>query len=63
MAIVSLGYVGLPLNLSLAQYSPAIGYDASSRHSMAWQAGENISGEVASESLITQLLKFTEART
>jgi len=33
IAIFGLGYVGLRLTLSLAQYFPAIGYDPSSQRS------------------------------
>jgi UDP-N-acetyl-D-mannosaminuronate dehydrogenase len=61
IAIVSLGYVGLPLTLSLARHFPAIGYDPNSRRSTAWRAGEDINGEFAPESLITRSLKFTES--
>lgn len=43
IAVVGLGYTGLPLALALAEYFPVIGYDVDSSKVSALAAGENLS--------------------
>jgi len=49
VAIVGLGYVGLPLALAFGRVMPTIGYDISNEKVKAYQAGFDPTGEMAKE--------------
>ena len=51
MAIIGLGYVGLPLAVSFARHRPVIGFDINQARIAALQAGEDATKEVSSEAL------------
>jgi UDP-N-acetyl-D-glucosamine/UDP-N-acetyl-D-galactosamine dehydrogenase len=51
VAVVGLGYVGLPLAVEFGKIGPTIGFDASPRKIAALRAGIDPTGEVGSEGL------------
>lgn len=51
IAVIGLGYVGLPLAVGLAGHFPTVGYDIDARRVRELQAGHDRTGEVASEDL------------
>src|SRR4051812_23355366 len=60
VAVVGLGYVGLPLALEFGRKYPTVGYDLSPGKIAAYQQGKDPAGEVASGSFNdAQQIKFT----
>lgn len=60
IAVIGLGYVGLPLAVALARHHPSvIGFDIASRRVDALRAGEDKTGEVPREALTTTRLDVT----
>jgi UDP-N-acetyl-D-galactosamine dehydrogenase len=61
VAIVGLGYVGLPLVVAFGRQFTTIGYDRSDAKIAACQRGEDPTGEVATETLSgASKLTFTD---
>jgi UDP-N-acetyl-D-galactosamine dehydrogenase len=61
IAVIGLGYVGLPLALALARHFPVIGYDASAARLKALRAGLDGTGEVEAEALGQSTLQLVDA--
>ena len=59
IAIIGLGYVGLPLAIALAQYFPVIGYDINIERVRAIQQGVDPSKELSPTSLLNSKATFT----
>lgn len=59
MAVVGLGYVGLPLALEFAKHFSVIGYDINSRNLKLLQSKIDPSGELSEESFINRDIVFT----
>jgi len=60
LAVVGLGYVGLPLAVEFGKHRPVIGFDISTRRISALQRGEDATLEVTSEELAASTyLTFT----
>jgi len=59
IAVVGLGYVGLPLACAFAKYGKVIGFDIDGRKISALKKGRDVSGEVAAVELKHKNLKFT----
>src|SRR5450756_1436154 len=51
LAVVGLGYVGLPLALEFCKYRPVVGYDISTARIAALKAGHDSTLEVRDEEL------------
>ena len=49
VAVVGLGYVGLPLAIEFGKHGPTIGYDLSQAKISAYQSQRDPTGEVAAE--------------
>ena len=59
IAVVGLGYVGLPLAVALARHGPVTGYDHDPQRVRELRAGHDRTGEVASEALGAPTLQLT----
>ena len=60
VAVVGLGYVGLPLAVEFGKHFETIGFDLSERKIEAYRAGEDLMGEVTREQFTAAaLLSFT----
>lgn len=59
IAVVGLGYVGLPLAVELAKYFPITGFDINERRVKTLQQGHDPNGEVDSEDLKKSKLTVT----
>jgi len=59
IAVVGLGYVGLPLAVALARHYPVIGFDIKAERIAELRAGNDRTGEVASADLKTSKLALT----
>ncbi len=51
VAVLGLGYVGLPLTLALARHQPTLGFDINPERVAQLQGGRDSSGEVAADEL------------
>ena len=51
IAVVGLGYVGLPLAVEFGKQGPTIGFDLSKEKVAAYQQGKDPTGEVSGEQL------------
>ena len=51
VAVVGLGYVGLPLAVALGKKLPTIGFDVNEQKLRTYRAGTDPSSEVAAEDL------------
>lgn len=60
VAVIGLGYVGLPLAVALARHFPVTGYDISTRRVGELKAGEDRTGEIAGEALRASRLVTTD---
>ena len=60
IAIIGLGYVGLPLGVALARHGPTTGYDRDALRIRELLAGRDRTGEVAAEALAASALTFTD---
>jgi UDP-N-acetyl-D-glucosamine/UDP-N-acetyl-D-galactosamine dehydrogenase len=58
IAIIGLGYVGLPLALALARHFPVVGYDSNHKRLADLEVDEDRTGEVASDTLQQSTLKY-----
>ncbi len=59
IAVIGLGYVGLPLAVSLSAHYETLGYDISTRRIDELKAGKDRTGEIPSERLATARLRCT----
>jgi UDP-N-acetyl-D-galactosamine dehydrogenase len=59
LAVIGLGYVGLPLAVALARHFPTIGFDIKSERIAELRAGHDRTGEVADEDLRQSSLALT----
>jgi UDP-N-acetyl-D-galactosamine dehydrogenase len=59
IAIIGLGYVGLPLGVALARHGPTTGYDRDAVRISELRAGRDRTGEVTPEVLATSALALT----
>ena len=59
IAVIGLGYVGLPLALALAHHGPTTGYDRDRRRIAELQDGRDRTGEVGAEELARSPLALT----
>lgn len=59
IAVIGLGYVGLPLAISLAKYFSVIGYDQQAQRIDELRRGEDRTGEVSQEALGNSTAYFT----
>jgi UDP-N-acetyl-D-galactosamine dehydrogenase len=59
VAVVGLGYVGLPLAIALARYFSVIGFDISEARVTLLNQGKDTTREVADEAMQTTTAKFT----
>ena len=60
IAVVGLGYVGLPLALVLSRHYAVVGFDISSQRIAGLKAFEDRSGEVEPATLRTTTMSFTD---
>ena len=56
IGVVGLGYVGLPLALSLAKSFPVFGYDCNRMRLNALHSNEDVTGEVSTQALRLEML-------
>lgn len=59
LAVVGLGYVGLPLAVALARHFDVIGFDVSQARIAELQSGRDRTGEVEGEALAASRLRFS----
>jgi UDP-N-acetyl-D-galactosamine dehydrogenase len=59
IAVVGLGYVGLPLAVALSRHFPVIGFDISARRVDELKSGADRTGEVAGDALKAATVDFT----
>ncbi|WP_309381809.1 nucleotide sugar dehydrogenase [Cerasicoccus frondis] len=59
IAVIGLGYVGLPLALCLARRFQVIGFDISEARIAQLKSGEDVTGEAAKEELEASKMSFT----
>lgn len=59
IAVIGLGYVGLPLAVEFARRYPVVGFDINTRRVAGLQAGHDATLEVADEDLQGTTLRFT----
>ena len=59
IAIIGLGYVGLPLAIALADHFPCLGFDIDTARIEALQKGHDCTGEISSEQLAKSSLKYS----
>ena len=64
LAVVGLGYVGLPLAAAFSKHFSVIGYDRDTNKIAAYRAGEDPTGELSMQGLTNPAIDFTsdEAR-
>ncbi len=59
LAVIGLGYVGLPLALAFAKHRPVIGYDINSRKLELYRQGIDATGSLGNEALTDHAVEFT----
>lgn len=59
LAVIGLGYVGMPLAIEFAKKIRVIGYDKNSRKVQSYQEGIDVTGEVGDEALKSTKALFT----
>ena len=60
VAVVGLGYVGLPLAVAFAEHLPVVGFDVDSRRVAELREGYDRNGEVPADALARPNLHFTD---
>jgi UDP-N-acetyl-D-glucosamine/UDP-N-acetyl-D-galactosamine dehydrogenase len=60
IAIIGLGYVGLPLGVALARHGPTTGYDRDPARIRELRAGRDRTGEVTADALAASSLELTD---
>lgn len=63
LAVIGLGYVGIPLAIAFSKKVPTIGYDINYDRVAAYQRGEDPTGELDLEDLKNPALEFTTDET
>lgn len=63
IAVVGLGYVGLPLAVELAKKYDVIGYDINSNKLDKYRVGIDVTNEVGNEALESTTMTFTDDET
>ena len=61
IAVIGLGYVGLPLAVALARHFPVTGFDIDGKRLAALAAGNDVTGEVDGPSLAASTIKLSGA--
>lgn len=59
IAVIGLGYVGLPLAVAFARKTEVVGYDTNAKKVEAYRQGLDITGEVGAEALRGTTVRFT----
>ncbi|NLO39201.1 MAG: nucleotide sugar dehydrogenase [Ruminiclostridium sp.] len=59
LAVIGLGYVGLPLAIEFAKSIPTIGFDVNCEKLESYRAGIDCTGELKQEELASTTLRFT----
>jgi UDP-N-acetyl-D-galactosamine dehydrogenase len=59
VAVIGLGYVGLPLAVALARHGPVVGYDIDAARIQALRAGNDRTGEVSAAALADTSLRLS----
>ena len=59
IAVVGLGYVGLPLAVALAQHYPVIGYDVNIERVKELKAGDDRTDEISRDTLLGSSLALS----
>lgn len=60
IAVIGLGYVGLPVAVALSKIYSVIGFDLNSKRVLALQNGEDTTGEVNKDDLQSSTIRFTD---
>lgn len=58
--LIGLGYVGLPLAISLSKYFKVVGYDKNSKRIIQLREGNDINGEISDKELLNSPIEFTD---
>ncbi len=58
--LIGLGYVGLPLALSLSKFFKVVGYDKNSKRIKQLREGNDINGEISNKELLNSKIQFTD---
>ncbi len=61
IAIIGLGYVGLPLAVAFGEKRPVIGFDINARRIAELRQGEDFTQEISAEELAASRLSFTDS--
>lgn len=61
IAVIGLGYVGLPLAVALARHFSVVGFDINSNRIRELTAGHDRTGEIAPQALLGTTCRFTES--
>lgn len=61
LAIIGLGYVGLPLAVSFSKHMHVVGYDVDERKIQAYKQGQDLTQEVGDEALKNSNILFTSS--
>src|SRR5688572_18047929 len=61
IAVVGLGYVGLPLAVALARHYPVVGYDVDAQRIAALKCGHDRTREVPAAALKSTTARLTES--
>lgn len=59
IAVIGLGYVGLPLAVEFAKHRPVLGFDIDAERVQRLSTGEDVTGEVSSENLSASTAEFS----
>lgn len=59
LAVIGLGYVGLPLAVSFGEYFSVIGFDRNEKKIEAYRSGKDVTGEVGDAALKGVSIEFT----
>lgn len=60
VAVIGLGYVGLPLAVAMAEHYTVVGFDVNTTRVAALAQGQDVTGEVAASALAQASLTFTD---
>lgn len=63
LAVVGLGYVGMPIAVAFAKKADVIGFDLNSRKIEAYRNGQDPTGEVGGEAIKQTTVEFTDDET
>lgn len=60
IAVIGLGYVGLPLALAFSKHYPVIGFDKKESRILSLREGNDLNGEYTAEELISSGIQYTD---